>query len=116
MALGAWSRAAQSTVLSNAYLAEVGKSKNLVPCLNGHPFNTPSASQNLISSLVQAICGAVYKDGGLSALREVMLVLGITFSVTLNTIPLSFILSKTSNNNARPSSQHVRRIIDYSQS
>lgn len=73
----------RSTVLSNANLARVAFDSNLASCLYKNPLNPVPTSDKLAATMVEAVCGAVYKDGGLVALAEVMRVLGITL------VPLS---------------------------
>lgn len=64
-------------VLDNSNLAKVGLECGLGDCMNSNPRNPVVISRGLAATAVEAVCGAVYKDGGLDALGAVMQHLGI---------------------------------------
>ncbi|KAF2092796.1 hypothetical protein NA57DRAFT_49569 [Rhizodiscina lignyota] len=64
-------------VLSNSNLAAVGFVHRLDRCINLNPGTTTVSSRTMATTL-EAIMGAVHKDGGDSALGQVMAHLGLT--------------------------------------
>lgn len=79
--LGTWDTIRQTT-LSNSSLGVVGMKTNLNDCVQlGHGQSPPSAK--VMATTVEAVVGAVYLDGGeggLAAVRRVMLNLGIAYA------------------------------------
>lgn len=67
---GQWNQM-RADLLGNENLARVGFSNRLDHCINLSP-GTEAVSRKMMATSVQAILGAVYRDGGEKALANVM--------------------------------------------
>ena len=59
-------------VTSNENLAFLGTMERLNTCINVNPKNPVEISPKLMATAVEAIIGAVFYDGGLPAVRQVL--------------------------------------------
>jgi len=73
---GQWTQAEQA-LLSNANLSAVGYAHALHGCVILND-GTPSVSSKTMATTIEAICGAVFIDGGDDALGAVLATLGLT--------------------------------------
>ena len=91
---GDWTRIQQNLV-SNENLFRVGLSVGLGNCINKHPLNPVPTSRAVVATAVEAIIGAVFVDGGILAVHELLGVFGLepTAVVTLRFPYYSFIIS-----------------------
>lgn len=66
---------------SDAVFSHVGMTSGLFRCMMMHPLNPVSPSQKIVSTLVEAVFGAVWLDSGRNdeAVRKVIGKLGIAF-------------------------------------
>ncbi|RYP93874.1 hypothetical protein DL770_000070 [Monosporascus sp. CRB-9-2] len=75
-------------VLGNKNLSQVGEEHGLDKCINVNG-GTPTVSTRMIATAVQAILGAVHKDGGHVAFAGVMDRLGLTEHALLSSVTSS---------------------------
>ena len=73
---GEWTKAEQDQ-LSNMNLSKVGFQCHLNDCVILNP-GTVSVSQKTMATTMEAIFGAVFKDGGADALDAVLVKVGLT--------------------------------------
>ena len=75
--LGAWDTWRQN-LLKNDNLGSICKSSGLIYCLNGNPRNPiHNPSNGLAATLLEAIIGAIDKDGNIHDVMDVMETLGL---------------------------------------
>lgn len=73
--IGEWS-AAEQAVVKNTNLARVGFEKGLEACIILNP-GTDKASDKTMSTTLEALIGAAYRDSGNDGLAKVVEVLGL---------------------------------------
>ncbi|KAH8743087.1 ribonuclease III domain-containing protein [Diaporthe sp. PMI_573] len=80
---------------NNHRLAEICDANELTACINGNPAQQGAISPRTKGDTVEAVIGAVYKDGNndMEPVKTILLNLGIIILVTLYT-SLFFVLSK----------------------
>ncbi|MCJ1439503.1 hypothetical protein MMC27_008897, partial [Xylographa pallens] len=65
-------------VSSNSNLSSTGLQFNIGSVLQGNPTNPQRVSEKIMATAVEAVLGAVFRDGGLTAVERVLETLGLT--------------------------------------
>ncbi|MCJ1294020.1 hypothetical protein MMC34_005577 [Xylographa carneopallida] len=79
MSKGRWSKI-RVDVSSNSSLHRTGVLFNIGSVLQGNPTNPQPISNVMMATAVEAVIGAVFRDGGLTAVERVMETLGLTIA------------------------------------